>query len=198
MGKSISAVILAGGEAKRFNGIPKTEILIGGRRIIDRMLNVLGDLFDEIIIVSNTAEQYSVLEKCKSVADIYAGFGPLGGIHAAMKKSSKEAVFVFGGDMPFLDKNLIISQMGMFMESEDPALVPLLNELEQPLHAIYLNSLSDEIEKVLNSPGKHSIKYFLDRVNPVYMKLPETRNMEKALLNINTPAEAEQAENLLK
>ena len=40
--------------------------------------------------------------------DEILGAGPLGGIHAAMKASSNDSIFVFAGDMPFLDKDIII------------------------------------------------------------------------------------------
>jgi molybdopterin-guanine dinucleotide biosynthesis protein A len=37
--------------------------------------------------------------------------GPLGGIHSALKASTKESLFVFTGDMPLLDKEMIVRQI---------------------------------------------------------------------------------------
>jgi len=58
-------VILAGGAGKRFNGLIKPAIAIDGETIISRMIDVISDIFSEIIIVqklrlclksTNTAE----------------------------------------------------------------------------------------------------------------------------------------------
>jgi molybdopterin-guanine dinucleotide biosynthesis protein A len=198
MTDNISAAILAGGENKRFEGRPKTEIIIGGRKIIYRMLDVIRDIFNEIIIVSNSPDRFKDIEKCRIVGDIYPGSGPLGGIHAAMKASENEALFVFAGDMPFLDRNLIISQIEKFRNSDALAMVPVLNNLGEPLHAIYKISLTDEIEKILDGSRKPAVKDFLDKIVAGYMELPASAQILRAFSNINTPSDLERAETYLR
>lgn len=195
---SISAAILSGGEGKRFKGKPKTELTVGGRMIILRMLDVIGDIFDEIIIVSNSGENYSDVEKCKIIGDIFPGSGPLGGIHAAMKESEKEALFIFAGDMPFLNKDLIIKQIEEFSGNDSPAMVPVLNDLAEPLHAIYRSSLADEIEKILQEPGKHSVRDLIDKINAGFMIIPDSPEMKMSFFNINDPSDLDQAELFLR
>jgi molybdopterin-guanine dinucleotide biosynthesis protein A len=190
---SISAVILAGGGGRRLAGKPKTEIIIGGRKIISRMLDVISEIFDETFIVTNSPEIYSGIENSRIIVDIYNQSGPLGGIHAAMKASGKEALFVFAGDMPFLDKDLIINQIGRFKESDDSAIVPVLNDLEEPLHAIYRTSLLNEIEKLLEGPGTPAVKDFLKIIRAGYMILPSTPEILKAFTNINSHSDLERA-----
>lgn len=191
---NISAVILAGGENKRFRRKPKTEIIVGGRKIISRMLDVIREIFDEIIIVTNSPEKYADLGKCKITGDIYLKSGPLGGIHSAMRTSQKGALFIFAGDMPFLDKDLIISQITKFGDSNALAMVPVINDLEEPLHAIYRNSLSGEIEKILEGPGNISIKDFLNSIHTEYFIVPASPENLKVFSNINTPSDLEKAE----
>jgi len=195
---NISGVILAGGEGKRLGDKPKTEIIIGGRKIISRMLDVIRDIFNDIIIVANSPERYSELENCRIIGDIYPGSGPLGGIHAAMKASEKEAVFVFAGDMPFLNKDLIIRQIGKYTKNKMPAMVPVLNGLEEPLHAIYKNSLSDKIEEILREPAKPAIKDFLKNIRIGHMELQSSLEIMKAFTNINTSSDLEKAELFVK
>jgi len=192
-GFTFSAVILAGGEGNRFGGKQKTEIIIGGRKIISRMLDVIKGIFDEIIIVTNSPEVCYGIENCRIIGDIYNQSGPLAGIHAAMEASEKEALFVFAGDMPFLDKDLIINQIGRFEGSDDSAVVPVLNDLEEPLHAIYRTSLLNEIEKLLEGPGTPAVKDFLKIINAGYMILPSTPEIFKAFTNINSHSDLEQA-----
>jgi molybdopterin-guanine dinucleotide biosynthesis protein A len=50
---NISGVILAGGSNKRFTGMTKANIVIGGKTIISRIMEIIRDIFDEIIIVTN-------------------------------------------------------------------------------------------------------------------------------------------------
>ena len=116
MAGNISGVILAGGENRRFNGLPKSKIVIDGKTIIARILDTINEIFDEIIIVTNSPEEYKEYSNCKIVSDHFLKAGPLGGIHAALKGTSNEAIFVFAGDMPLLDKKLIISQINYFNE----------------------------------------------------------------------------------
>ncbi len=192
-GFPISAVILAGGEGMRFGGKPKTEIIIGGRKIISRMLDVIRQILDEIIIVTNSPDIYSGIENCRIIGDIYSKSGPLGGIHTAMKASEKEAIFVFAGDMPYLDKELIINQIKKYAGSGYSAVVPVLNNLEEPLHAIYKTSLLNELEKLLNGPGKPAVKDFLKNIKPGYLELASTPEILKAFTNINSHSDLERA-----
>ena len=59
MGNKISGVILAGGSNKRFGGITKANVVIGGECIISRIISTISGLFDEIIIVTNKPEEFS-------------------------------------------------------------------------------------------------------------------------------------------
>ena len=191
---NISGVILAGGEGKRLGDKPKTEIIIGGRKIISRMLDVIRDIFNDIIIVTNSPERYSEFENYRIIGDIYSGSGPLGGIHAAMKASEKEALFVFAGDMPFLNKDLIIRQIEKYTGSNMSAMVPVLNELEEPLHAIYKNSLAGEIEKILKGSTNPIMKDFLEKIRTGHLELQPSLEIMKAFTNINTSSDIEGAE----
>ncbi len=55
---SCTGVILAGGQNKRFGGQNKAFIRIGGRRIVDRLLEVYDRLFDQIVLVTNDPAAY--------------------------------------------------------------------------------------------------------------------------------------------
>jgi len=101
MVKNITGIILAGGANTRFEGITKSNVVIGGRTIIARMIDTLKEIFDDIIIVTNKRGEFSDYNNFKITGDQFLKKGPLGGIHAALKASAGEAVFIFAGDMPF-------------------------------------------------------------------------------------------------
>jgi molybdopterin-guanine dinucleotide biosynthesis protein A len=81
---SISGIILAGGANRRFNGMTKSNIIIDGKTIISRITDTIRDIFDEIIIVTNTPEEFKEYNKYKIVSDQFLKVGPIGGIHAAL------------------------------------------------------------------------------------------------------------------
>ncbi len=128
MVNKISGVILAGGSNERFGGITKANVVIGGRSIISRIISTIGGLFDEIIIVTNKPEEFPEFIQYKVVKDQYLNTGPLGGIHAALKASSGDALFVFACDMPFLDEKIISDQINEFNKKEYDVLIPAVNQ----------------------------------------------------------------------
>lgn len=186
---NISGVILAGGENKRFGGRSKTDILIEGKPIIERIAESIRDLFDELIIVSNEPGKYNKFSRFRIVSDIFPKAGPLGGLHASIKASTKKAVFVFGGDMPFLDKTLICSQIDEFFKYKCDALVPVVNSLPEPLHSIYSNTILENLEKYLSEKPDRTVHNFLSEIDTHYLKMSQTEEVIRSFTNINSPAD---------
>jgi molybdopterin-guanine dinucleotide biosynthesis protein A len=187
----ISAVILAGGAATRFGGKNKAKSLIGGERIIDRELDILLTVFDEVIVVTNTPEEYSDIKRCQITADQYKGAGPLGGIHAAMMLSVRKALFVFAGDMPYLDGSLIREQISFSKGQGSDAFIPEINGGMEPLHGIYMTHLATKIENRLSSGKDLSIRGFLKTINVSFFKPEISDKVLRAFININYPYDAD-------
>jgi molybdopterin-guanine dinucleotide biosynthesis protein A len=189
MYKNISGVILAGGENKRFGRQPKAKTKIGGSTIISRIAGTINDIFNEIIIVTNVPAEFKEFNHFIIISDLFQNAGPLGGLHAAIKTASKEAVFVFAGDMPFLQKQLIINQINTFSEEKCDALVPQVNDFIEPLHSIYNNAILNKLEKYLNESGNYAVSEFLKTIDVKYMKLQDSDIMIRSFININSPSD---------
>ena len=170
MTNRISGVILAGGSNKRFGGITKANVVIDGETIISRIISI-SNLFDEIIIVTNKPKEFQEFIQYKIVEDQYLKAGPLGGIHAALKASSEDAIFVFAGDMPFLNKEIISDQINEFSKRQHDVLIPEVNQFIEPLHAIY------------------RVRDFLSEVNVGYLQITKNEKTENAFANINSPSD---------
>jgi molybdenum cofactor guanylyltransferase len=194
--KDISGVILAGGESKRFGGINKSNIIVGGLSVISRIIDTISDIFEEIIIVSNKPDEFQSFSNFKIVTDQFLKVGPLGGIHAAMKASSNVSIFVFAGDMPFVDKEVILDQISHFTLSHPEAIIPCVGGFIEPLHAIYNNSIYNKLDEYLSGKNRYAIRDFLSNVDVDYLNLPSTEQIKKAFTNINTPFSAEEANRL--
>ena len=81
--QACTGIILAGGESKRLNNVEKSNLLVGGRRIIERMMTVYEKLFHEIILVSNHPTTYLEWDAVV-VKDIYTKRSSLTGIHSGL------------------------------------------------------------------------------------------------------------------
>ena len=191
MANSISGVILAGGTNKRFGGITKSNVVVDGKTIISRMISTIGNIFDEIIIVTNKPEEFREYIQYLIIEDQYLKAGPLGGIHAALKTSSEDAIFVFAGDMPFLDGKIIIDQINEFIKRQHDVLIPKVDQFIEPLHAIYRKSVLNDLERFLSEGKSRAVRDFLSEVNVGYLQMPKTEKTEIAFANINSPSDLE-------
>jgi molybdenum cofactor guanylyltransferase len=190
---NISGAILAGGENKRFNGIIKSNVFIGGSTIMKRMIDTLSDIFSEIIIVTNTPDEFHFYTSCRIVGDHFKKAGPLGGIHSAIKASTKKLVFVFAGDMPFVDKEIIMRQIEYYFLSNPDVLIPRIRGFDEPLHAIYSKSIYSKLDDYLASSNQFATRDFLQNVKVSYMEMEDTEKTKREFTNINTPEDAEEA-----
>jgi molybdopterin-guanine dinucleotide biosynthesis protein A len=195
---NISGVILAGGANKRFNGITKANIVIDGRTIISRIIDTISDIFEETIIVTNTPEEFTEYNHLKIVGDIFLKAGPLGGIHAAIRASESKALFVFAGDMPLINKDIIIRQIDYFNTNIYDVLVPQISDNIEPLHAIYSCSVKKDLEEYLHHGQNYAVRDFLDRVNSGYLIFDESIETRNAFTNVNTPSDLDIIEEILR
>ena len=189
MANSISGVILTGGTNKRFGGITKSNVVVGGKTIISRMISTISDMFDEIIIVTNKPEEFREFIQYIIVEDQYLKAGPLGGIHAALNASSEDAIFVFAGDMPFLDKEIISDQINEFNKREYDVFIPKVDQFIEPLHGIYRRSVLNDLERFLSEGRNRAVRDFLSEENVGYLQIPNTEKTELAFSNINSPSD---------
>jgi molybdopterin-guanine dinucleotide biosynthesis protein A len=182
----ITGVILAGGENKRFRGITKAKLYFHGETLISRTVSIIKEFFPEIIIVTNKPEEFTEYSEYIIVGDQIRKSGPLAGIHAALKSTSSDAIFVFACDNPFPDRKIIGSMIRHFNESNADVLVPVLGDSIEPLHAIYRRTLVNDIERFLVDKKKKAVHDFLDEVNTEYFQIAVTDRTRKAFTNINT------------
>jgi molybdopterin-guanine dinucleotide biosynthesis protein A len=101
-----TGVILAGGNASRYGGAPKGLERVGGRRIIDRVYEVLALTVDDVLLIANDPDATRWLPGVRCERDIRVGAGSLGGIHAALVHAGRPVLLV-AWDMPFVPAGLL-------------------------------------------------------------------------------------------
>src|SRR2546422_3676885 len=102
-----SAAILAGGRATRFGGRDKSALVVDGRTIRDRQLAMLSSVAGDILIAGHdeSARDGGRRQRAPAprfIADIVAGSGPMGGVHAALTAATGDALLVLACDMPYV------------------------------------------------------------------------------------------------
>jgi FdhD protein len=186
--EGVSAVILAGGASTRM-GTNKAQLKVGDTTLIERVYRTLAAIFHEVILVTNTPEEYGFIP-CRKVADIYPGVGSIAGLHAGLAASCTERIFVAACDMPYLNPDLIRLLCSNPLKAD--AVVPVNSEgLREPLHAVYAASLLDELQRSIERDDK-SILNLLDRIRTTLVTHEEFRSIpgaERSFCNVNTQEE---------
>jgi molybdopterin-guanine dinucleotide biosynthesis protein A len=198
MAVSLSGVILAGGSNRRFSGRTKANLEIDGVTIITGIIKKIATFFEEIIIVTNNPEEFSQFQGVKLAGDIFLNAGPLGGIHSGIKKSSKDAVFVFAGDMPLLNVQIINRQIEFLESNPCCILVPRFGDNIEPLHSIYSRSVLDPLEKYLSGGNDHAVREFFRLSDTVFFDLEDSEDVRNAFANINYPSDLEAVKSIMK
>jgi molybdopterin-guanine dinucleotide biosynthesis protein A len=101
-----TAAIVAGGRATRFGGRDKSRLIVEGRSIIVRQVDVLQRVAAEILIAGGDASRFADLG-LPVAADRRPGLGPIGGLEAALGAARGDRVLVVACDLPFLDARLL-------------------------------------------------------------------------------------------
>jgi molybdopterin-guanine dinucleotide biosynthesis protein A len=173
-------------------GEPKALLTLGGRRIIERVLDAVAPAVADVLLVTNTPQLYAFLG-VPMVGDVYPDHGSLGGIFSGLQAASGEAAFTVACDMPFLHPavvRLVVERAG-----EADVVVPRTGGQLETLHAVYARACLPHIEARLRA-GRLKIAGFFDAVR--VLEIPEAavrryRDPEVAFMNVNTPDELERA-----
>lgn len=152
----IAGVILAGGGSRRMKS-DKSLLPLYGARFIDHVYRVMNDLFQEVLIVSNSPEVYADIDCCK-VPDIYCAKGALAGIHAGLFHARHDRVFIVGCDMPFINPQVV--RAICTGDWPEDVVIPVSQGGFEPLHALYGRRCITVIEKQLQAGRKRIISFF--------------------------------------
>lgn len=190
----VAAAVLAGGKNSRMKGKNKALLRINGVFLIERTAKLLKEIFEEVIIVTNSPGDFKQYKNYAVITeDIIKDTGPLGGIHSALSRTSKEAVFFAACDMPFLHNALILRQLQVFDQTNCECLVPRIESSIEPLHAVYKKDLKDKISAFVKGSKGYSIRSFLKTIDVRYLDLENNRFNRNIFKNLNTMEDLENA-----
>ena len=190
---SCSGVILAGGLSTRFQGVNKARLTIQGRSLLDRILGVFEPMFDEIVLVTNTPEQYLDVDAL-IVTDHFPVRSSLNGIYSGLFAARHAHAFVCACDTPFVQPALVRALLDA-IDTRCDVVLPQTNKDIEPLFAVYNKACLFPIRRQIES-GRFKIERFFDKVRVRTICEATLRRFDPELhsfININTPADLDRA-----
>lgn len=185
--EAATAVILAGGRSSRM-GSNKALLPYRGGRFIEAIHRQLAEIFDEVLLVTNSPEQYAFIP-CRKAPDLFPGMGALAGIHSGLHHSSNPVIFAVACDMPYLNGSLIRHLASR--ADADGVLIPEGPRGPEPLHAFYGKGCLGAMEAALRN-GERRVVSFFGCANVEKVSAEQVAGFDPAFAsfsNVNTPEE---------
>lgn len=194
----VSGFVTAGGQSSRM-GRDKAWLEIGGRALIERVLDALRAVASEVVIIANTPvyERLGVAV----IADANPGIGPLEAIRVALAHSRTPWVILVGCDLPFVTPDLFayllsVAEQQERAESPAVAVVPQNGAgLPEPLCALYSTAALAAVTELIGE-GERKVSRLFARVKTQFVPFAALRALagaEAFFANINTPKEYREA-----
>jgi molybdopterin-guanine dinucleotide biosynthesis protein A len=191
----LSIVIQAGGESRRM-GQDKALIPFLGRPLIQRVIERLTPIADEILVTTNRPDDYRFLD-LPLFPDLKPGRGALGGLYTALSSATCEAVAVVACDMPFASASLLEAASKLLVQEGADVVIPDSGDGLEPLHAVYRReTCTPAIESAIEADKWRLISWF-PQVKVRVLQPDEIKTYDPsglAFWNLNTPEEFAEAE----
>ena len=198
MGALRSCVILAGGAGRRI-GSEKAFLEFCGSTMIERTVEIVGEVVDDVVVVARDADQLKRLRhlapEARLTCDPIQGFGPVAGLAAGMAEVEGERSLAVACDLPFLNPD-VLELLFDLAEGYDAA-IPVWDEgLIEPLHAVYrADTMARACEDAL-ARGLRRIRAPLEGLSVRSVSVELLRPPDPELLsffNLNTEEDLDEA-----
>jgi molybdopterin-guanine dinucleotide biosynthesis protein A len=203
----LTVCIQAGGQSSRM-GEDKALKPFLGRPLIQRVIEQLSPIADELIVTTNRPEEYAFLD-VRLAPDLKPGRGALGGLYTAIASAATPTVAVVACDMPFASPTLLKAASKILAEEEADVVIARAapraeragksEEGYEPLHAVYRRATClPAIEAAIDADQWKVIAWF-PSVKVRVLTSEEIKQYDPsglAFWNVNTPDEFAEAEKI--
>jgi molybdopterin-guanine dinucleotide biosynthesis protein A len=191
----VKTAILAGGGATRFAGRPKGLERVGGRRILDRLVEACVDAFGHLpLLIANAPDAPAWRPGLRVVPDLRPGLGAVGGILTAVM-AAPAPVVVVAWDMPFVTAPLLRLLAGR-LDGAD-AVLPASGSRRgvEPLCAAYGPACGPAIDQALAAGDQRAVGFHAGiRVRVVEVaELRAFGDPARLFFNVNRAEDLQQA-----
>ena len=191
----LTVVIQAGGLSSRM-GEDKALKSFLGRPLIQRVIDRIKPIADEIIVTTNRPIEYEFLG-LRLVPDLKPGRGALGGLYTAIASATSPLVAVVACDMPFASQMFFEGALKLMVKEEADVVIAKTDEGYEPIHALYRRETClPAIESAIAADQWKVISWF-PQVKVRVLTSDEVKLFDPSGLcfwNLNTPEEFIEAE----
>ena len=171
-----------------------------GRPLVQRVVERLTSLADEVILTTNRPDDYAFL-KVPLFSDLKPGRGALGGLYTAIASASNPIVAVVACDMPFASARFFEEATRLLEDEEADVVIAKSEEGYEPLHAVYRRETClPAIEAAIDADMWKVVAWF-PQVKVRVLTSDEIKRYDSsglAFWNVNTPEEFAKAEEIAK
>ncbi|WP_329382532.1 molybdenum cofactor guanylyltransferase [Streptomyces sp. NBC_01351] len=131
---SYDAIVLAGGAARRLGGADKPALSVGGRTLLDRVLDACRDAGTTVVV----GGRHPTSRPVRWTREDPPGTGPVAALDAGLRETTAELVLVLSADLPFLDRDTVRTLLNApGGNGWDGAMLRDADGRDQPLVAAY-------------------------------------------------------------
>jgi len=190
----ITAVILAGGKARRMDGVDKGLLTLHGRTMVDYIIDALQPQAGNLIINANrNPEQYGSYG-VPVVADILADYpGPLAGIATGMHTTNKPYIVTAPCDSPLIPDTLVETLYRSLDDEQADISVAHDGTRLQPVFALLRCELLPALLAYLDEGGRRADTWYSQQ----RLAIADFSDTPDIFLNLNTPEDKEALKNRL-
>lgn len=196
---TIAGVVLAGGKGSRLNYSDKPLLEIGGRTIIESILDIASGQVGRLIINVNCNPERYTRFNLPIISDEGSDFaGPLAGILATSNYvvahlPEVKTIACFPGDVPWFPGDIVKSMLKAMHETRSEVAWLRTDGQVQPLFSVWSVTLGPALRDALMRGMYSPMQFILGRRHTV-VDYPQL--LPGFFSNINTPEDLESAKNL--
>jgi molybdopterin-guanine dinucleotide biosynthesis protein A len=192
----VTGVILAGGKSRRM-GRDKAFLPYGKGLLIERVIEVVQQVTADVILITNTPEQYQRFG-LPMFSDVIPEAGSLGGVYSGLVFAKTPYSLCLACDMPFVKPAFLRFLCDTAAEAD--VVIPRNAEDFQPLCAVYSQVCREPIRQKIEG-GRLKITGFFDQVSVRVIDgdlLARYDPHDIMFFNANTPEEYAKAQHMLE
>ena len=200
MARDIVGVVLAGGLARRMGGGDKCLKRVGGKAILDHVIERLTPQVGPLVLNANGDPARFAAHRLPVAADVVPGFaGPLAGVLTGMEWAAANApgcgwIVTVAGDAPFVPADLVARLVAAVESQQAEMACVTSNGRDNPVTGLWPVRLAADLRRAVVEDGIHKVDTWTARYR--LARADFAADPFDPFFNVNTPDDLAMAEAL--
>jgi molybdopterin-guanine dinucleotide biosynthesis protein A len=193
-----SLLIFAGGRGSRLGGLRKATLVVGGRTILERVLDSLAPLADEHLALVPD-DNWPQRKGLRFVLDPSPYAGPLAALAHGLRAATGDVCLLVASDMPFVSREAFTYLLELQAKTGASVVVPFVDGFVESMHAVVQRLALIEAITSAQPRGEQRLFKVLESLEPRLVHPAELRAVDPdlhTLFNVNTPEDLAEAERM--